>query len=322
MTLAAGSPSPDTSLPQALGRRPSLVLRRHRSRTAARQRAAARTRKPLTPEQRAARVPVRRGPFARLTQVVGAVLGSAAAHAAVVGVGLGIAAFGLDPSGSAPGPLSIAVVEHEAPKPPPPPPKDVLEPLSRPELTAPRPTPRARAPEPQTEPQPVENAPPMRVVGLSLESTVEGSGGPAFAVGATRMGKTLDSAATPRKAVESTAPVATAPTQARAASPNRQATRIPTARAEMTLPKRRRPVSPPYPPELRAQGLEASVTVMVSIDETGRVTSVKILTPSPYPAFNEAAHTAALREQFEPAKRDGVPMPYTLSYTYRFRIED
>ena len=88
------------------------------------------------------------------------------------------------------------------------------------------------------------------------------------------------------------------------------------------MPKRRRPHNPPYPAELRAQGLEADVVVMVSLDETGKVTSVQIITPSPYPAFNEAALAAAKAEEFEPALRDGVPVPYTLSYKYRFRIED
>jgi protein TonB len=88
------------------------------------------------------------------------------------------------------------------------------------------------------------------------------------------------------------------------------------------MPKRKRPRLPTYPATLKTQGVEADVTVMVSLDETGKVKEVKIITPSPYPEFNEAARTTALKEEFEPALRDGVPVAYTLSYTYRFRIEE
>jgi protein TonB len=62
--------------------------------------------------------------------------------------------------------------------------------------------------------------------------------------------------------------------------------------------------------------------VMVSIDATGKVTTVKVLKSSGYPELDEAARVAALSEEFEPATRDGAAIPYTLSYTYRFRLED
>jgi protein TonB len=88
------------------------------------------------------------------------------------------------------------------------------------------------------------------------------------------------------------------------------------------LPKRRAPSKPPYPETLKAQGVEADVPVLVTLDDGGRVTAVKILKSSAYPEFDEAARRAALAEQFEPATRDGAPIPYTLSFTYRFRLED
>ena len=91
--------------------------------------------------------------------------------------------------------------------------------------------------------------------------------------------------------------------------------------AGLTLPKRLHPVIPPYPPRLRALGFEGDVTVLAHIDETGRVQSVKVVVPSSHAAFDEVARAAALADRFEPAKRDGVPIPFTLSYTYRFRID-
>jgi TonB family protein len=91
---------------------------------------------------------------------------------------------------------------------------------------------------------------------------------------------------------------------------------------KIAAPKRKRAKEPPYPPTLRSQGVEADVMVMVSLDATGKVLSVKIIKGSQYPEFDEAAKTAALAEEFAPAMRDDVPIPYTLSYTYRFRLED
>ena len=49
---------------------------------------------------------------------------------------------------------------------------------------------------------------------------------------------------------------------------------------------------------------------------------VELVTPSPYEEFNQAARTAAEREQFTPALKDGEPVEYTLTYTYRFRLND
>ena len=54
----------------------------------------------------------------------------------------------------------------------------------------------------------------------------------------------------------------------------------------------------------------------------GKVTAVRVLTPSTYPEFNEIAKATALAEQFEPATRDGTPIPYSLAFTYRFRLQD
>jgi protein TonB len=88
------------------------------------------------------------------------------------------------------------------------------------------------------------------------------------------------------------------------------------------MPKRKQQKKPAYPETLKSQGIEADVTVMVTLDARGKVTSVKIIKPAPYPEFNAAAEATAREEEFEPALRDGMPIPYTLSYTYRFRLED
>jgi TonB family protein len=302
---------------------PGPADRACRSVPATRARAAAQTRRPLTAEQKAPEPLRPRSRARRLAKAMGALLGSAAAHAAIVAFALLIGALKVGTDGAGRQQVSIQVHERERPKPPPlppPPPPEPTKEAPRQKLAA---APAKPEPLEQETPKETPKTPPMRVVGISLEATVEGGGGPTFAVGDTRVGQTATQAATPRKAApaKETAPVAktAAPIQS---GPNRVASRIPSAKAKYTMPKRRRPHNPPYPPELRAQGIEADVVVMVTLDETGKVTNVQIIAPSQYPAFNEAALAAAKAEEFEPVLRDGVPVPYTLSYKYRFRIED
>ncbi len=212
---------------------------------------------------------------------------------------------------------TVRVEVREPPAPPPPPPPEE----KRPEPPKPEPiVKKAATPPPKAKvPAPEPKGPPPRVVGISLDSTVEGGGGPAFATGETHNGQTAERAAAPKPPTEAPAP---SPTPAPVAqSRNQVASRIPVAGVTYTQPKRRRPHEPAYPETLKAQELEADVKVMVSIDADGKVTKVKIISPSPYPEFNQAAEKAAHEEEFEPATRDGNPIPFTLSYTYRFRLE-
>lgn len=258
----------------------------------------------------------------RWARALVAVLSSAAAHAALVGFAVVIGALRFGAGEVARQQVTIQVREQAKPKPPPksePKPSEEKAPVQK--VAVARSVPKVEQPQPT--PKDATPAAPLRVVGISMEATVEGGGGPTFAVGDTKLGETADFASTPQKTVaKADAPVVSSRPAAAAATQNRVASRIPTAKVEYTLPKRRRPRVPPFPPELRSQGIEADVTVMVTLDETGKVTAVKLITPSPYPAFNQAAQAAAQAEEFEPARRDGVAVPYTLSYTYRFRIED
>jgi len=104
---------------------------------------------------------------------------------------------------------------------------------------------------------------------------------------------------------------------------NQAATRIPRKGVAFTEARYRGAArKPPYPPTLKAQGIESDVEVLVFIDPTGKVTMVKILHESPYPEFNEAAKQAALAQEWEPATRNGEPMASTKKYSYRFRLTD
>ena len=210
----------------------------------------------------------------------------------------------------------------------PPPPQEPASEVAQPERLPKPPRPKAPAPppapksEPKPSPPPVADpidiappakpasAPRRRIVGISFESTVSGGGGGAFAVGNTRMGVTAD------RAEKVDASEKLAPPR------NRKAAFIPETGVRISKPQRRIARRPPYPKLLRERGIEANVVVSVDIGADGKVIAVKVVKGAAEPAFDAAAVKAAWSEVFTPATRNDVPIPYTLTYTYHFRLDD
>ena len=290
-------------------RRDRLAARKLAERHAARARVMARLVRPPSAEQRAfdplARG--RRGAGIQLLVAALAILVSAGVHSGVYGFGFW---FGGAHDRTRRRDLVAIEVREREPEPektkeePPPPPeeKQVIE----------RPPERRKTEPPPEKPRPEEpGKPPPRVTGLSLDSTAQGGGGPSFAVGNTRQGRTAERAVDPAVVGRKADPPP---------SPNQTASRVPGTGASYVLPRRRRRIEPSYPQKLVSQGIEAAVTVMVSLDRTGKVVSVKIIKSSGYPEFDDSARKTAFAESFEPATRDGTPIPYTLSYTYHFNL--
>jgi protein TonB len=209
-----------------------------------------------------------------------------------------------------PEPEPAKPAEVEPPKPEP------VKPETRPQDAARPPT---NEPEKADNAAPPSNAEPLPLIGLSLESTVSGTG-PAFATGSSQMGTTRP------KQASGSAPRGTSATVSgqagSAAGTQREATRIPTRDEKIELPRRLRPQQPAYPATLRAQGIEGSVVVSVSIDASGVVQQASVLKGSGHSEFDSAALNKAQSERFAPATRNGAPVPYTLTYSYHFRIED
>jgi periplasmic protein TonB len=293
---------------------------RQRSRRAAgRRRIASRIRQPLTAEQQAFD-PLTRGkrPVGRrLAGALLAIVASLGAHAAVVGLGVALRA-NLGQTRH-----EEVVIEMRQPPPPPPPEQKAPPPEPPPPVEKPtRPPPKvAKAPPPPATPAPPPKAPPVRVVGLSLESTTEGGGGPSFAAGNTRLGETEKHAIDPKDVTPPPSGVSTLPA-AGTGRTNQIASRIPVD--GITYVKAKRKVDRPavFPPTLKSQGIEGQVSVMVSVNAAGKVTKVKIIKESPYPEFNEAARVKVLADEYEPETRNGVPMATTLVFDVRFRLED
>ncbi|MCP3144858.1 TonB-dependent siderophore myxochelin receptor MxcH [Pyxidicoccus xibeiensis] len=74
-----------------------------------------------------------------------------------------------------------------------------------------------------------------------------------------------------------------------------------------------------YPAEAERARLEATVLLRLTLDARGQVTEAEVLAPAGH-GFDEAAREAALRFRFEPAKRNGTPMPSRIAYSYEFRL--
>ncbi len=272
-----------------------------------------RRRRPRTSAWRppAVRDPLQRARLARWPRRFAVVAGTVAVHAIGLG-GFAIASW-LFPEPPHVAPPSTERVELRVVEPPPPVEAEV------PAAPAPVETPAPPAPRRQlAPPDPIDVAEPApapapktperrRIVGLSFESTVSSGAGPRFATGNTRMGSTARTAEEPGAAPE--------------LSPNRAATRLPAAGGTFTKPTRIAPLEPEYPELLRARGIEADVVVFVSISASGAVERARVVKGSGHDEFDAAALAAARAQRFNPATRDGVAVPYSLKYTYRFRLD-
>ncbi|MDD5308045.1 MAG: TonB-dependent receptor [Deltaproteobacteria bacterium] len=76
-----------------------------------------------------------------------------------------------------------------------------------------------------------------------------------------------------------------------------------------------------YPTEAFAAGVEADVLTQIDVDEHGLVTAVEVLEPAGH-GFDEAAMAAISQFVFEPATRDGKPIPSRIVYRYRFFAQE
>lgn len=325
METPTRSPSPGPRPRTGRGEGRPFGERQRARRVQARRLVAARTTRPLTAAQRAfdPLAHARQSSGKRLGVLLLVALASIGVHLGAVGIGV-LIGRNTRPAAQKED-LTIEVKEPPPPPPPPPPPEvkapEPPAPVEKP--VRPPPPPKVKAPPPPATPTPPKAAP-VRVVGLSLESTTEGGGGPSFAVGNTRLGETEKQAKAPKDVGPAPTGTSTLPAAGGPTRTNQVASRIPVAGVQYGKPTPRggKQKQPPYPSVLRSQGIEGDVTVLVNISEAGKVTGVKVLKPSSYPEFDEAARKTALEQEWEPATRAGVPMAFTLSYMYRFRLED
>ncbi len=72
-----------------------------------------------------------------------------------------------------------------------------------------------------------------------------------------------------------------------------------------------------YPPEALAGGVSASVELLVTIAVDGTVMGAEVVQGAG-PEFDASAREALVRFRFEPARKDGQPVPSRIRYRYQF----
>lgn len=95
--------------------------------------------------------------------------------------------------------------------------------------------------------------------------------------------------------------------------------RTPPISSDLVPPALTRFVPAAYPEAALARRLQGKVLLELDIDRAGRVVRARIVQGAGR-GFDEAARAAALRFEFEPARRDGEPVSVTLRYLYEFRM--
>ncbi|HQP93590.1 MAG TPA: TonB family protein [Thermoanaerobaculia bacterium] len=98
-----------------------------------------------------------------------------------------------------------------------------------------------------------------------------------------------------------------------APAPRAEAPRV-TAPVLLSVPR------PEYPPLARRLRRSANVELLVEIDADGRVTAVRQEGPPVGLGFDERARQAALRARYQPATRDGEPVPGMARLTVSFHL--
>jgi len=85
----------------------------------------------------------------------------------------------------------------------------------------------------------------------------------------------------------------------------------------LTPPKLTRATQPVYPPSKLASHESATVALVLTLDETGKVTDVSVQA-SAGDDFDQAAIAAAKELTFEPAQRDGTAVPSKIPFRFQF----
>lgn len=110
------------------------------------------------------------------------------------------------------------------------------------------------------------------------------------------------------------APSARAPQPAPGAAPLPAPSSDPAARAPLAVDT----PAPRYPTSALRRGESGEVLLRVEVDETGRAAAVEVVRSSNSRSLDRAAVTAVRRWRFQPALRDGQPVPGTVQVPIDF----
>ena len=77
--------------------------------------------------------------------------------------------------------------------------------------------------------------------------------------------------------------------------------------------------APSYPAEAKAQGVSGTVTLQITLDESGSVISARAVSV-PLPLLDEAALEAVYKARFAPTEVRGTPVKTAGLVTYEFAL--
>jgi protein TonB len=86
--------------------------------------------------------------------------------------------------------------------------------------------------------------------------------------------------------------------------------------------KRTRYVAPVYPAQALSRGQSGEVRVRLTVDGSGRVSDVQVLSAAPAGVFDQAATNAVRKWRFEPIVRNGRSVEASVTTTISFRPDD
>jgi TonB family protein len=89
--------------------------------------------------------------------------------------------------------------------------------------------------------------------------------------------------------------------------------------SNIRAPKKLQDVRSVFPDEAKVVGLEGVIIAEIWVDETGRVTSARLLRG--IPMLEEAALAAVMQWRFEPVIVDGKPVPVRMTVTTNFMLQ-
>lgn len=78
---------------------------------------------------------------------------------------------------------------------------------------------------------------------------------------------------------------------------------------------------PIYPPRALYKDTEGWVEVLISINQAGTVDEVVVLNAAPADVFDDAAINAVMKWAFYPKTTNGIPLPYQITQTIEFKID-
>ena len=198
----------------------------------------------------------------------------------------------------------VEMAIYEPPPPPPPPPPEPPQEKAKPKKKKRKPKLKKPPPPPPNQPPPTEPpaAPPPIVTGISMASTVKGSGM------AVRVGNTTMGDPNKEKFVD---PSKVKPYQW---SPVRSGKLSRKARVKKEF-------MAPYPPQAEEAEIEGTVVLRIQVTRKGKVRNAKVIRKLGF-GLDEAALAAIKKFKFDPAIVDDEPVDSIIVYKYKFELVD